>query len=264
MATKSRHLTENTQSEHGELYNDVNDIMWAPMQFDGITKSMVEQMAKEVKDVPEEYWYWCTYRNCWLLMLYGNGTNIDNKQIMEWMPFTENMDTLKGVYNEFFSPLFTTKPRIIIIRTEPGRYMPPHVDCAAQEFETLNPKIRLVLSGKIDTLTFYGQHERKIPDTYPAYYMSGNSAHSMHNDGDQTKYTLCFGDPWLGDDLENQNFVDHMKKMMTEHADEVIRKSDLGPIDLTQFEKDRGKEEIYGREEFERRLQNGGYTGLPQ
>lgn len=250
--------------ENGDpMYYNFHDIAWCP--FD-ITISDVDRaiMAAEIEGIPEEHWYWCTYRNCWLLLLYGNDTNVNNKREMAWLPYTSECHTLRHIVDDRFDGMFTTKPRIIIIRTEPGRYMPVHIDCTLEECAQFNPKLRVVLKGKLNTLQYLNHdgQEITIPDQFPVYYMAGNAPHSMHNSGDIEKYTLCFGDPWLGDDLENTEFVVTLTRSLIKYESFVIRKSQLGSIDQTPYIKNTSKEEIYGRDEYEHRLSSGGYTGI--
>jgi hypothetical protein len=215
---------------------------------------MIDQMAVELDRVADSHWYYCTFRNSYLLCLYGN-EDVNNKRDMQWMSFMDQCPTIREFCETHIFPMTTILPRIIVIRTLPGMEMKHHTDCYPDEIAKLEPKLRMVLKGrKKNTLYFINEdgHHVHISDEWPSYIMSGAAIHGMKNQGEE-KYTLCFGDPWVGDDLQNDAFVEFMAKQMETNASGAILISDLGTVDHLSGIKDPKKERIYSWDEWHAR-----------
>lgn len=216
-----------------------------------VTDCDLDLMATEVENIKDEHWYWCTFRECYLICLYGN-LDVNNKQNMEWLPYATTCKTLINLCETFVFPMTTIRPRIIIIRTLPGMKMRMHTDCYEDQITKLEPKLRLVLKGREKNTLFYVNeqgHEVHIPEEWRGYMMSGSAIHGMNNINKE-KYTLCFGDPWIGDNLKNSIFLDYFKLQHKLYGDTKITISSLGQVNHIAGIKDPKKEKIYGWNEW--------------
>ena len=219
----------------------------AAMELDfPVTDADLDEMAREVDAISDEHWYWCTFRESYLICLYGN-QDVNDKKNMDWLPYAKNCKKLIALCEDFIFPMTDVRPRIIIIRTMPGMKMRLHTDCYRKELEILEPKLRLILKGRENNTLFYMDEEGNkihIPDSWRGYIMSGAALHGMDNIGEE-KYTLCWGDPWTGDDLKNEKFVRYMSDQYLKHYDELITISELGNVDHASGIKDPTVEKIY-------------------
>jgi len=226
----------------------------AAMQLDfPVTDEDILIMAKEIDNIPDKYWYWCTFRESYLLCLYGN-EDVNNKKDMYWLSFANNCTKIKELCNNFIFPMTDIRPRIIIIRTMPGMKMRLHTDCYADQMEKLEPKLRLVLKGRNNTLYYVNDKKEQIhiPNSWRGYLMSGAALHGMDNETEE-KYTLCWGDPWTGDELNNDKFFEYITSQYTKYSSDAIRVSSLGKVDHAIGIKDPNKEKIYSWDDWHER-----------
>lgn len=227
----------------------------AAMKLDfPVDEQDLADMAAELDAIPDEHWYWCTFRESYLICLYGN-PDVNNKKNMDWLPYAKDCHKIRALCESFVFPMTTVRPRVIVIRTLPGMKMRQHTDCYPDEIDKLEPKLRLVLKGgDVSPLYYVNERAEKIhiPTDWPAYIMSGAALHGMDNQGVE-KYTLCWGDPWVGDELENPEFVAYMTRQYELHQDRIIRISDLGNVDHASGIKDPKKEKIISWEEWNAR-----------
>lgn len=231
-------------------HSTVMDI--AAMRFDfPVTDDDLELMAAEVSKISDDNWYWCTFRESYLTCLYGN-IDVDNKKEMGWLPHAKSCTRIVDLCEKFIFPMTTVIPRIIIIRTFPGMKMTIHTDCYENQLKTLEPKLRLVLQGR-EKNTLYFINENKdhvhIPDTWRGYMMTGAALHGMDNIGKE-KFTLCFGDPWIGDNLENKIFLDYLTLQHNMYQSSKITMTSLGNVDHVSGVKDPNVAKMYGWDEW--------------
>lgn len=214
-----------------QLHDILIDIAAMELDFP-VTDNDLKEIAEEIDKISDEHWYYCTFREAYLICLYGN-VNPDDKENMNWLPFTKHCRKLKKLCEDFVFPMTNIKPRVIIIRTTPGMNMSLHTDVSKDKLHLFEPKLRLVLKGREKNTLYYvnenGEHVH-IPESWRAYIMSGAGIHGMTNRGEE-KYTLCWGEPWRGDNLENKKFVDYMNEQLGKHYSDAIKLSDLGNVD---------------------------------
>jgi hypothetical protein len=243
-------MNERTLSQMIEDYKPaLTDV--AAMKVDyGLTDSEINQIARELENIPNEHWYYCTFRNSWLTCLYGNA-DVDNKSEMSWLPSSEGATTLKRLTEEVIFPMTDKKPRLIIIRTWPGTHMNLHTDCSPDEIDLFQPKLRLVVKGQQNTLYFVNENGEKvhIPDEWHSYVMTGTALHGMDNEVEE-KFTVCWGDPWEGDDLRNEKFASWIINNYEKYKDTAILKSSLGNVNHVSAVKDKQKHRLYSWEEY--------------
>lgn len=229
----------------------------AAMQLDfPVNNDDLLVMANEIESIPDEHWYWCTFRESYLICLYGN-EDVNDKKNMEWLPWARNCTRIRELCDTFIFPMTDVRPRIIIIRTMPGMKMRLHTDCYADQMEKLEPKLRLVLKGKDNTLFYVnetGEHIH-IPSSWNGYVMSGAALHGMDNETEE-KYTLCWGDPWTGDELKNDKFFDYITSQYIKYNSAAIRISSLGNVDHASGIKDTKKEKIFSWKDWNERKDN--------
>ncbi len=190
------------------------DITYMPveLEFDNL-----EQIAAELNSVPDEYWFFSPYRDCNMLSLYSGGGKHKRSELMQHnddFSWTEPALEYCTVFIEFTEKHIHTwlKPagRIIVIQTAPGESISLHVDCSADTYNDLQHKFRLVPQGKKDTLWFKDRNGNKhfIDGKHPAYILDGSHPHGMDNNGDEIKYTICWGSPWNGENTEYDRIVE--------------------------------------------------------
>lgn len=227
----------------------LKDIAWIPFDFP-VDEEDLNKINQELDSIGNEHWYWCTFRNAFLIVLYGN-SNIDDKSQMDWMPYAQNAETIKRISEEFVFKMTTVRPRIIVIRTMPGMKMKVHTDCSEDELDLFQPKLRLISRGHDSALYFINDKDERvyIPQSN-MYMMSGTVMHGMDNVSSVEKYTLCWGDPWDGDNLLNSNFNNFLSSMITKYHDQIIWKSSFGKVDHKRKIKDRKKEKIIPWNEY--------------
>ena len=163
-----------------------------------------------LSEVPEKYWFFDDYRQCFLLSLMtrNNETNISDRiqpnvstNMMEytWAKFTP--DFIKTYFEKNIFNWTKMKSRITIIKTVAGGYNPIHIDCLPEQFNTIQHKLRIVIQGASDTLYFEAR-KGKIwaPLTEKPFIIDGGWPHGMINNSNLCKYTICFGHPWTHSD----------------------------------------------------------------
>lgn len=200
-----------------------------------ITSSVKEKLLVELHQLPEKYWYWCTYRNCFLLLLYGNN-KITNKEALSWTDYA--LEFAPGLVNYIESeirPHFKILPRIIVLKTKAGGIVPPHIDCNPEETGTFNPKLRINLSGNSGDLEFLSERNGFIQATPSSniYYMSGAYTHRLINKSNEDRLTVCFGAPWT---FETANSSLYSSLLINESN--TITDTEIGHIDHSKFSKD--------------------------
>lgn len=214
-----------------QLHDALIDI--AAMQLDfPLTDKDIQDIADEIDRIEDKHWYYCTFRKAYLICLYGNA-NPDNKENMDWLPFTAHCSKLRRLCENFIFPMTNVNPRVIIIRTCPGMEMSHHTDVSVDRLNVFEPKLRLVLKGREKNTLYYineNNNHIHIPESWKAYIMSGAGMHGMANRGKE-KYTLCWGEPWTGDNLENTKFVDYINDQLEKHYFDAIKLSELGNVD---------------------------------
>lgn len=214
-----------------QLHDTLIDVAAMKLDFP-VTDDDLEKISEEIDKIPDEYWYYCTFREAYLICLYGNA-NPDDKENMDWLPFTKHCHKLKQLCEEFVFPMTDKSPRVIIIRTTPGMKMSHHTDVGIERLHVFEPKLRLILKGrKKNTLYYINENNEHIhiPESWRAYIMSGAGMHGMANQGEE-KYTLCWGEPWTGDNLENEKFIEYMNEQLDKHYSDAIKLSELGNVD---------------------------------
>jgi hypothetical protein len=232
-----------------DLKQTILDIAAMRLDFP-ITQSDIDAMRAELEAVEKRHWYYCTFRKSFLLCLFGND-DVNDKTDMKWLSCADECPTIRRFCESAIFPMTNIKPRIIVIRTFPGMEMALHTDCYPHEMKKLEPKLRLVLKGSKSTLYFMNEvgEEVHIPKTWVSYIMSGATLHGMKN-VDEEKFTLCFGDPWIGDDLQNPQFVAFMEDQINSHYHEAITISGLGDVDHLSGVKDPKVERIYSWDDW--------------
>ena len=231
-------------------YEEAQNIAWLPFDMPVINHDLI-CMANELKKIDNEYWYWCTFRNSYLCVLYGN-QDVNNKTEMEWMPWAKRCSKIIGLTESFIFPQTNVKPRIIVIRTMPGMKMRVHTDCSPDEIHLFQPKLRLVVQGEDSCLYYVNEKDERvyIDPKHKSYLMSGSVKHGMDNVSKDEKYTICWGDPWNGDNLENELFHKNLNHMYQKYKNEGIFVNQLGDVDHILTVKDTSKEKIYSWNEW--------------
>lgn len=235
--------------DRNELKNTILDIAAMRLNFP-ISDDLISVMRAELESVPDEHWYYCTFRKAFLICLYGN-EDVNDKHNMQWLPQADHCPWIKRFCETHIFPMTTVRPRIIIIRTFPGMEMALHTDCYPHEMKKLEPKLRLIIKGQKSTLYFINERgeEVHVPADWNAYIMSGATIHGMKN-VDEEKFTLCFGDPWVGDDLQNDVFAEFMAEQIKQNYASAITISGLGNVDHLSGVKDPEVERLYSWNEW--------------
>lgn len=233
-----------------QLHDTLIDI--AAMQLDfPLTDTDIQDIANEIDEIDDQHWYYCTFRKAYLICLYGN-VNPDDKENMDWLPFTAHCTKLRRLCEDFIFPMTSVVPRVIIIRTKPGMEMSHHTDVSIDRLNVFEPKLRLVLKGRERNTLYYINENNEhvhIPESWRAYIMSGAAMHGMANQG-QEKYTLCWGEPWTGDDLKNEKFTRYMNDQLDKHYMQSITISGLGKVDHGLGVKDKERDKIISWNEY--------------
>lgn len=126
----------------------------------------------------------------------------------------ENANGLDDFKNWAETSLFpwTARSQIVVIITPAHKSMAPHIDCSPQMFNTWQHKFRYVFRGRVDTLRYFMKNsDVTVHQTDKPYIISGKWPHDMHNNFNQTKYTLCLGAPWEATP-DNKKYIDMLEK----------------------------------------------------
>ena len=156
-----------------------------------ITKEDIEIITKEIKSISSG-WYFNEYRNCDILSIYDKN--------FKWTKEGKMCNHLIKVYEEKIKPIMTEKGKIHILKTKKGNNIPTHIDCHQIEIPEFHQKLRLALTGKLDSLYFLDKDSNKVyaPNIYNTYILNGGHPHGL--DSAEEKITVCIGAPWKGED----------------------------------------------------------------
>lgn len=186
-----------------ELVSRLNETVFCDTNLE-VSPNELEEMKQELLNYPKKHWYWCTYRKCYLLLLYGN-REITNKSELGWMEHVDQCaPKIKSFLLKKIGPYFKQLPRIIVLRTLQGGEIPFHIDCNEEQIGTFNPKLRICVSGRKARLEFKSGDD-KVMEARPesaVYYMSGAFTHRLINESDEERLTLCLGAPWTHESTE--------------------------------------------------------------
>lgn len=187
------------------MYN----LLFAQWNIPNINKELA---LKEIKNIPEKFWFYEPYRNTYMLPMSTKGgktgftgTSNYNNGEFDWTPFTP--DVIKEYCEDVLFKHLGQKTRIVILKTPPKSANHEHIDCEPQHQFTKQHKFRIVLQGKTSTLYFIKkQGNQYAPEIESPFIMDGSWPHGMINIDDETKFTLTAGAPWNG--LDNYTNLD--------------------------------------------------------
>ena len=183
------------------------DILYAklPILFDKHQESL-----DYYKSIDDDKWYWDSYRTVRMLPLYTPNGAIDktgsqNKKNSEldWTVYAEKNTV--DFFEEKVFPWLDKKGRIILLKTPPGESLATHIDCSREVFGTRQHKLRVVLQGEVNSLTFVTKSKEVQPNYNHRnlFVMDGSWPHYMTNTFKDWKYTICLGAPWDGGPTED-------------------------------------------------------------
>ena len=167
----------------------------------------------------DEFWMFDEYRNCNLLPLHtenglfrkGETGNTGRINEFKWTPFVPEF--IRTFHEEHLFPVLDPRPRIYIIRTNPGQKMNLHIDCNRESFGTVQLKLRLNLSGPTGDLFFATREgDLRPPEAEGFFVIDGSWPHGMKNNSENFRYTLALGSPWCGQGLKNSDFIRPLMK----------------------------------------------------
>ena len=166
-----------------------------------------KRVVKWIESLPERYWFWDSYRECYMLPLmtktggFGKSDteNSSNTKDFLWTDFSSHF--IREYFENHIFNWTKTKSRIVIIRTMPKKQNRIHIDCSPEAFNTIQYKFRIVVQGASDSLYFETRNGKvKAPVTEKPFIMDGSWPHGMINDSTLVKYTICLGSPWTQSD----------------------------------------------------------------
>lgn len=210
-----------------------------PIEFKNFNDALSHYIS-----INDENWFWDVYREVRMLPLYTPGGAIDkngsrNKKdsVLKWTKYADK-ETI-NFFEESIFPWLDKKGRIILLKTPPGESLATHIDCNKEVFGTRQHKLRVVLQGTVNSLTFVTKNGDIQPkDNHRnAFIMDGSWPHYMTNTSDDWKYTICLGSPWDGG--ETTNYV----KLLNESNDYIILDKNYLPENYTDFFEDKIKRE---------------------
>lgn len=213
---------------------DLARIAWCDLDL-GISQKLIDQAGAEIAALAKDRWYYCTYRACNLLLVYG-GKIIDERHELNWLVSESECPSVREIVESKIRPLFHRMPRVIVLHTPSGQRLRPHIDCAANEVGTFQPKLRIILKGRLEGLYFLGSKNQKVKvnPISPVYYMSGAFTHSLDNESELDRYTLCFGNPWTFKDMS-----DDFLRLLSEGIQRArITSDDIGEFPHAKYAKD--------------------------
>lgn len=196
------------------------DLLYAklPIYFQNFNESL-----NHYKNVDDDKWYWDSYRTVRMLPLFTPGGAIDKKgsqnkknSELNWTTYADD-DTIK-FFEENVFPWLDKKGRIILLKTPPGESLATHIDCSREVFGTRQHKLRIVLQGEVNSLTFVTKSCETQPpsDHRNLFVMDGSWPHYMKNTFNDWKYTICLGAPWDGGPTDEYN-------KLLENAEHILR-----------------------------------------
>ena len=176
-------------------------ILFAELNLQIIDKTRV---VKWIERLPEEFWFWDSYRKCDMLPLMTKNGGIgrsdaendtSNKKSFFWTNCAASF--IREYFEENVFNWTKMKSRIIIIRTMPKKQNCIHIDCSPSAFHAIQHKFRIVIQGTSNSLYFETKNGRiNAPFTEKPFIMDGGWPHGMINDSLLPKYTICLGSPW--------------------------------------------------------------------
>jgi len=192
----------------------MNNLVYAklPITFDNYEKSL-----NYYKMIKNNLWFWDSYRKVRMLPLYTPGSattkigSQNNKNsVLDWTSYADE-NTIDFFEKKVFSWL-DKKGRIILLKTPPNDSLATHIDCSRKSFGTRQHKLRVVLQGEVNSLTFVTKNKDLQPKNNHRnlFVMDGSWPHYMTNTFNDWKYTICLGSPWEGGDTEE--YIQIIKK----------------------------------------------------
>ena len=176
----------------------------------GITTEQKQSMLEEILALPLEYWYYDTFRGCYMLPIFNGGslTNNTSQGVLRYTEAGNLCNTIKLVLSHSVFPFMNPLGRVTILKTSKDTNLNIHLDSKEEEIGTLQHKFRLALNGKIDTLYFLDSNYNKVyvPNCYDTYILDGSHPHGL-DPGPEEKITLCIGAPWNGEPTELYNQI---------------------------------------------------------
>lgn len=202
-----------------------------PIEFTNYKSSL-----EHYKSIADNKWYWDSYRTVRMLPLYTPNGAINKKgsqnsksSVLDWTTYAD-ANTIEFFEKNVF-PWLDKKGRIILLKTPPGESLAIHIDCSKEVFGTRQHKLRVVLQGEVNSLTFVTNDADISPasDHRNLFVMDGSWPHYMTNKFQDWKYTICLGAPWDGGQTE-----EYVK--LLEETDDVIKinRNNL-PIDYEKY-----------------------------
>ncbi len=138
--------------------------------------------------------------NFWAYLGGRMGTDtMSHAEPFVWSEAGKNTPRLQRYLEKEIFPLLPSEARVFILRTEPGKSLAPHIDTSPDEMGSMQEKLRVALSGKIDGLYFFDEHFEKVYvlNKYRVYVLDGGHAHAVESSPEE-KMTICIGSPWRG------------------------------------------------------------------
>jgi hypothetical protein len=174
---------------------------WCPVKYEVDTSIF----AKELDQVPDNYWYYDRHRNTEVLYLYISSehatNNISTTGNLKWTDAITFCPQLKYFLEK--EVIEEIPGKISVLRTRPDVLMNIHMDAYIEENNTEQYKWRMVVKGDKKGLFFLNENEDKIypnQEDWEAYVMDGVHPHGI----DRTiteKMTIVIGTPWRGNPL---------------------------------------------------------------
>lgn len=174
---------------------------------------LVEVFKKEIEALPETFWHYDKFRNCYILPLWNPSAQQDvvDPSISGPNEFTEAAHQCPSIKQHLSPLLYKLNGRLTVLKTLPTQLMNVHLDCKKSEVGTEQYKWRMVVKGDRNSLYFLDENNQKVyPNkNYSTYVMDGGHPHGI----DQTdeKITICIGSKWRGtpmpDNLINEEKV---------------------------------------------------------
>jgi hypothetical protein len=189
---------------------DDKNILFAGLTLPEIDR---EKILFELLKIESRHWIKDSYRCTEMLpVMTQNGrydrssllnigeTLFEQKRDFTWTELAPQ--TLKEYFEQFIFSWVNPRPRIVILKTKPYQSNNIHIDCTPQEFGSKQLKLRLVVSGRVDSLYFLTQDgEVRPPEIRSPFLIDGSWPHGMHNDYHEDKITSCVGAPWTGSEI---------------------------------------------------------------
>lgn len=163
-----------------------------------------DTFLEEILDIPESYWHYDQFRNCYILPLWNPGGQSEkvNQNIVDDFKFTEQAFMCPSLISWVKPTLEKLNGRLTVLKTIPGHKMNIHLDSKESEIGTEQYKWRMVLMGDVNGLYFIDENNKKV---YPnngskLYILDGTHPHAIE-ESDEYKITVCIGSPWRGEPM---------------------------------------------------------------